>query len=87
MKPTHVILELANRSVKDPRGIIENVLIQVDTVYYPVDFIILDTQHVKFKSSKHHIPVILGWPFLATADAIIHYMSELFKLSFGNITL
>ena len=42
LKPTHVTLELANRSIKVPRGIIEDVLIQVDTVYYPVDFIFLD---------------------------------------------
>ncbi|GFS43484.1 hypothetical protein Acr_00g0085440 [Actinidia rufa] len=46
LKPTRVTLELADRSVKVPRGIIEDVLIQVDTVYYPVDFIVLDTQPV-----------------------------------------
>ena len=60
---------------------------QVDTVYYLVDFIILDTQPVEFESSKRHIPVILGRPFLATANAIIHCRNELLKLSFGNITL
>ncbi|GFZ02210.1 hypothetical protein Acr_15g0008180 [Actinidia rufa] len=46
LKPTRVTLELADRSVKVPRGIIEDVLIQVDTVYYPVDFIVLVTQPV-----------------------------------------
>ena len=85
LKPTRVTLELADRSIKVPRDIIEDVLIQVDMVYYPVDFIILDTQLVEFKSSKRHIPVILGWPFLA--NTIIHYRNELLKLSFGNITL
>ena len=62
-------------------------LIQVDTVYYPVDFIILDTQPVESKSSKHHIPIILGRPFLATANAIIHCKNGLLKFSFGNIIL
>ena len=62
-------------------------LIQVDTVYYPVDFIVLDTQPVESESYKHHIPVILGRPFLATANAIIHCRNGLLKLSFGNITL
>ena len=33
------------------------------------------------------IPVILGRPFLATADALINYMNGLMNLSFGNITL
>ncbi|RVW58250.1 hypothetical protein CK203_113796 [Vitis vinifera] len=33
----------ANRSVKIPRGMIEDVLVQVDKFYYPVDFVVLDT--------------------------------------------
>ena len=51
LKPTRVTLELADRSVKVPRGIIEDVLIRADTVYYSVDFIILDTQLVESESS------------------------------------
>ncbi|GFS30842.1 hypothetical protein Acr_00g0014470 [Actinidia rufa] len=87
LKLTRVTLELADRSVKVPRGIIEDVLIQVDTVYYPVDFIVLDTQPVDYESSKCHIPVILGRSFLATANAVIHCRHGLLKLSFGNMTL
>ena len=59
LKPTRVTLELADHSVKVPRGIIKDVLIQVD-IYYLVDLIILDTQLVESESSKHHILVILG---------------------------
>ena len=44
LKPTSVTLELVDRFVKVPRGIIEDVHIQVDMVYYSMDFIILDTQ-------------------------------------------
>ena len=58
LKPTRVTLELTDQSVKIPRGIIEDVLIQIDTVYYLVDFIILDTQLVESESSKRHILVI-----------------------------
>jgi len=43
------------------RGIIEDVLIQVDKFIYPVDFIVLDTQPVEACNS---IPIILGRPFL-----------------------
>ena len=60
LKPTRVKLELVDRSFKVPRGIVEDVLIQVDTIYYTINFIILDTQPTKSESSKHHIPVILG---------------------------
>ena len=42
LKPTCVTLELADRSVKVPKDIIGDVL-KVDKIYYPVDFIILDT--------------------------------------------
>ena len=43
LKPTLITLSLADRSVKIPRGIIEDVLVQVDNFYYPVDFVVLDT--------------------------------------------
>ena len=59
LKPTRGTLELTDRSVKVPRGIIEDVLIQVNTVYYTVDFIVLDTQPMESESFKCHILVIL----------------------------
>jgi hypothetical protein len=84
LKPTSVTLLLADRSVKVPRGIIEDVLVQVDKFIYPVDFIVLDTQPVEACNS---FPVILGRPFLATSNALINCRNGLMKLSFGNMTL
>ncbi|RVW21865.1 hypothetical protein CK203_108512 [Vitis vinifera] len=46
LKPTSIILSLADRSVKIPRGMIEDVLLQVDKFYYPIDFVVLDTDPV-----------------------------------------
>jgi len=66
------------------RGIIEDVLVQVDKFIYPVDFIVLDTQPVEACNS---FPVILGRPFLATSNALINCRNGLMKLSFGNMTL
>ncbi|RVW78079.1 hypothetical protein CK203_059656 [Vitis vinifera] len=43
IRPTTMTLSLADRSVKIPRGVIEDVLVQVDKFYYPVDFVVLDT--------------------------------------------
>ncbi|XP_010532321.1 PREDICTED: uncharacterized protein LOC104808342 [Tarenaya hassleriana] len=66
LKPTRMILQLANRSVKYPVGIFEDVPLKVRNFYIPVDFVVLDMdEHSK-------IPIILGRPFLNTADAIIH---------------
>jgi hypothetical protein len=84
LKPTSVTLLLVDRSVKVPKGIVKDVLVQVDKFIYPVDFVVLDTQPVKACNS---IPVILGRPFLATSNALINYRNELMKLSFGNMTL
>jgi hypothetical protein len=67
LKPTSMTLQLANRSVKRPRGIIEDVLIKVDKFYFPVDFIVIDTKPVHNVGSQ--IPIILGQPFLVTANA------------------
>ncbi|GJT60684.1 reverse transcriptase domain-containing protein [Tanacetum coccineum] len=41
-KPTRMSLELADRSIKYPRGVVENVLIKVDKFVLPVYFVILD---------------------------------------------
>jgi len=84
LKPTSVILLLADRSIKVPRGIIEDVLVQVDKFIYPMYFIVLDTQPVEACNS---FPVILGRPFLATSNALINCRNGLMKLSFENMTL
>ena len=85
LKATPVTLQLADRSVRIPRGIIENVLVKVDKFYFPVDFIVLDTQPVT--NLRDQIPVILGRPFLATANALINCRNGVMKLSFGNMTV
>ncbi|RVW59887.1 hypothetical protein CK203_100542 [Vitis vinifera] len=48
LKPTAITLSLADRSVKIPRGVIEDVLVQVDNFYYPVDFVVLDIDPTKW---------------------------------------
>jgi hypothetical protein len=84
LKPTSVTLLLADRSVKVVRGIVEDLLVQVNKFIYPVDFIVLDTQPVEACNS---FPVILGCPFLATSNALINYRNGLMKLFFRNMTL
>ena len=58
LKPTTVTLQLADRSMKKPMGIIEDVLIKVDKFYFPMDFIVIDTELVH--DVVNQIPVILG---------------------------
>ena len=85
LEPTNITLQLADRSVKIPRGIVKDVLVQVDKFYFPVDFFVLDTQAMVNQETQ--FPVILGRPFLATANAIIHCRGGLMTLSFGKMTV
>ena len=85
LKPTSITLSLADRSIKIPKGTIEDVLIQVDRFYYPVDFVVLDTEPIAV--GPNHVPIILGRPFLATSNAIINCRNGVMQLTFGNMTL
>nr|CAN79401.1 hypothetical protein VITISV_002479 [Vitis vinifera] len=85
LKPTSITLSLANRSVKIPRGVIEDVLVQVDNFYYPIDFVVLDTDPTV--KEANYVPIILGRSFLATSNAIINCRNGLMQLTFGNMTL
>ncbi|KAL0416226.1 UNVERIFIED_CONTAM: hypothetical protein Slati_3454500 [Sesamum latifolium] len=65
LTPTIVTLQLADRSIKYPRGIIEDVLVKVGKFVIPVDFVVLDMEE------DANTPLILGRPFLATGKALI----------------
>ena len=85
LKPTNITLSLADRSVKIPKGIVEDVLVKIDKFYYPVDFVVLDTEPIA--NEPNHVSIILGRPFLATANAIINCRNGVMQLTFGNMTL
>ncbi|KAM6548261.1 hypothetical protein CsatB_019937 [Cannabis sativa] len=73
-KPTTVTLQLADRSLTHPRGIIEDVLVKVGKFIFPADFLILDMEE------DSTIPIILGRPFLATGRALIDVQKGELKL-------
>ncbi|GKF83046.1 hypothetical protein Tco_0244702, partial [Tanacetum coccineum] len=58
---TRLTVELADRTVKYPKGIAENVLVGIGIFTFPIDFIILDMpEDIK-------VSLILERPFLSTA--------------------
>ncbi|GJY00704.1 DNA-directed DNA polymerase [Tanacetum coccineum] len=77
-KPTRMSLELLDRSVQYPRGIVENVLIKVDKFVLPIDFVILDMPE------DSRTLMILGSPFLATARAMIDVFNKKITLRVGD---
>ena len=70
LKPTTITMSLTDKSIKIPKGTVEDVLIQVDKFYYPIDFVVLDTEPVAVRAN--YVPIILGRQFLATSNAIIN---------------
>ena len=85
LEPTTITLSLADRSVKIPKGIVEDVLVKINNFYYPVDFVVLDT--APSSNEPNHVPIILGRPFLATANAIINCRNGIMQLTFGDMIL
>ncbi|XP_057999376.1 uncharacterized protein LOC131178436 [Hevea brasiliensis] len=61
LKLTTISLQLADRSIKYPDEILENVPLKVGKFFITVDFIILEMEE------DVRTPIILGRPFLATA--------------------
>ncbi|GJZ48590.1 hypothetical protein Tco_0602422 [Tanacetum coccineum] len=75
---TKLTVELADRTVKYPKGIAENVLVGIGKFVFPVDFIILNMpEDVK-------VPLILGRPFLSTTYAKIDVFKRKITLRVGD---
>ncbi|GKD81470.1 DNA-directed DNA polymerase, partial [Tanacetum coccineum] len=75
---TKLTVELADRTVKYPKGIAENVLVGIGKFVFPIDFIILDMpEDIK-------VPLILGRPFLPTARAKIDVFKRKITLRVGE---
>ena len=85
LKPPSITLSLTDRSIKIPKGNVEDVLIQVDKFYYPMDFVVLDIEPTTTRAN--YVPIILWIPFFATSNAIINYQNVVMQLTFGNMTL
>ncbi|XP_020425758.1 uncharacterized protein LOC109950616 [Prunus persica] len=78
IKPTTVSLQMADRSITYPDGIIEDVLVKVDTLIFPADFLVLDMEE------DSDTQLILGRPFLITSRTLIDVEEGLLTLRVGN---
>ncbi|GKC16008.1 retrovirus-related pol polyprotein from transposon TNT 1-94 [Tanacetum coccineum] len=75
---TRLTVELADRTIKHPRGIAENVLVRIGKFILPIDFIILDIPE------DDDVPLILGRPFLSTAHAKTNVFKRKITLRVGE---
>jgi len=65
VRPTRMTLQLADRSIKHPYGMVEDLLVKVDKLLFPIDFVVMDIEE------DVDVPLILGRPFMKTAKVII----------------
>ncbi|XP_057816972.1 uncharacterized protein LOC131030229 [Cryptomeria japonica] len=68
LRPTPIVLQLADSSIVRPDGMIEDVVVTLDSWEYPANFMILSS-----KATLGGYPMILGRPWIAMNDAYIRY--------------
>ncbi|RDX70780.1 hypothetical protein CR513_49934, partial [Mucuna pruriens] len=77
LEPTGMTIQLANRSIVQPLG----VLVQVNELIFPIDFYVLDMDG---EASGKESTVILGRPFLMTARTKIDVHAVMLSMEFGD---
>ncbi|GJX18581.1 reverse transcriptase domain-containing protein [Tanacetum coccineum] len=78
LTPTHMTLELADRSITHPKGLTEDVFVKVGKFHFPTDFVVVDFE------ADPRVPLILGRSFLRTGRALIDVYGEEITLRVDN---
>ncbi|KAL2243926.1 UNVERIFIED_CONTAM: Retrovirus-related Pol polyprotein from transposon 17.6 [Sesamum indicum] len=81
LKETEVVIQLADRSVVYPEGVLEDVLVQVNELVFPADFYVLDMRE---DNSPNSTSILLGRPFLKTARTKIDVHSGSLTMEFDG---
>ncbi|RDX93517.1 hypothetical protein CR513_24195, partial [Mucuna pruriens] len=74
-------IQLANRSIVQPLGVLEDILVQVNELIFPADFYVLDMED---ETSGKESTLILGRPFLMTARTKIDVNVGTLSMEFGD---
>ena len=78
LTPTVITLQMADRTLAHPEGVLEDVLIKVGKFVFPVDFVVINMEEDK------QVPLLLGRPFLATGAALIDLKKRELTLRVGD---
>ncbi|GJT31619.1 DNA-directed DNA polymerase [Tanacetum coccineum] len=74
-------IQLADRSIKYPISVCENILVKINRFIFPVDFVVLEIDEDEL------VPIISGRPFLTTARAVIDVHEGKLNLRVGSETI
>ncbi|XP_040947300.1 uncharacterized protein [Gossypium hirsutum] len=81
LKKIGVIIQLADRSVIYPEGLLEDVLVKVNELVFPADFYIINMED---DNSTNSSDILLGRQFLSTASAKIDVQSGTLTMEFDG---
>ncbi|CAN6718930.1 unnamed protein product [Malus baccata var. baccata] len=81
LKNDGVIIQLADRSNAYPKGVLEDVLVQVNHLVFPADFYVLEMDESDHAPS---LPILLGRPFMKTARTKIDVYSGTLSMEFDG---
>ncbi|RDX99940.1 Retrovirus-related Pol polyprotein, partial [Mucuna pruriens] len=81
VEPIGMTIQLANRSVVQPLGIVEDVLVHVNELIFPTEFYVLDMEDETFWKGS---TLILGRPFLMIAKTKIYVHVGTLSMEFGD---
>ena len=76
--PTTMTLQMEDKTMAQPEGVLEDVLIKVGKFIFPMDFIVMDMEE------DTEVLLLLGKPFLAIGAALIDVKKGELTLSVGN---
>ena len=76
--PTTITLQMADRSMAQPEGVLEDVLVKVGKFIFPVDFVMMKMEE------DTQVPIFLGRPFLAIGAALIDVQKGELTLRVGD---
>ena len=78
LTPTAITLQMANRTMAQTEGVLEDVLIKVGKFIFPVDFVVMDMEE------DTQVPLLLGRPFMAIRNALIDVKKGELTLKVGE---
>ncbi|KAM2501778.1 hypothetical protein ACFX1W_032421 [Malus domestica] len=81
LKNDGVIIQLADRSNTYPKGVLEDVLVQVNHLIFPADFYVLEMDELDHAPS---LPILLGRPFMKTARTKIDVFNGTLTMEFDG---
>ncbi|CAN6560263.1 unnamed protein product [Malus baccata var. baccata] len=81
LKNDGVIIQLADRSNAYPKGVLEDVLVQVDNLIFPADFYVLEMED---SPNVTPLPILLGRPFMKAARTKIDVFKWTLTMEFDG---